>query len=100
MRRPATFAFLVAVTICANVACDAGPGSAESRRGATAGADDGHERTIRDSATRMLEEGRTIFRYDTFGDETFWGDTLHLHRAIAGEKLGGVGPGVSPPSSA
>ena len=24
------------------------------------------------------------------------GDTLQLHRAIAGEKLGGVGPGVSP----
>lgn len=41
-------------------------------------------------------EGRDIFRFDTFGDEVFWGDTLQLHRAIAGEALGGVGPGVSP----
>ena len=44
----------------------------------------------------MIEAGRQIFRYDTFGDEAFWGDTLKLHQAIAGQKLGGVGPGVSP----
>src|SRR5262245_29533189 len=29
-------------------------------------------------------------------DEAFWGDALRLHQAIAGEKQGGVGPGVSP----
>lgn len=51
---------------------------------------------IQDNAQRLLEEGRQIFRYDTFGDEVFWGDTLQLHRAIAGEANGGVGPGVSP----
>ncbi|MGH9338573.1 MAG: hypothetical protein ACRD1R_03050 [Acidobacteriota bacterium] len=45
---------------------------------------------------RMLEEGRMTFRFDTFGSEAFWGDALQLHRAIAGEKNGGVGPGVSP----
>jgi hypothetical protein len=44
----------------------------------------------------MIEAGRRIFRYDTFGDEAFWGDTIKLHQAIAGQKLGGVGPGVSP----
>jgi cytochrome c2 len=43
-----------------------------------------------------FEEGKRTFRFDTFGDETFWGDTLKLHRAIIGQKLGGVGPGVSP----
>jgi hypothetical protein len=47
-------------------------------------------------AMRMIKDGRQIFRYDTFGDEEFWGGALQLHRAIAGEKLGGVGPGVSP----
>jgi hypothetical protein len=51
---------------------------------------------IQQNATRMLEEGRTTFRSDTFGSEAFWGDALQLHKAIAGEKLGGVGPGVSP----
>lgn len=48
------------------------------------------------NAERMVEEGRTIFRSDTFGSEEFWGGTLGLHRALAGEKLGGIGPGVSP----
>jgi hypothetical protein len=44
----------------------------------------------------MLDQGRHTFRYDTFGDEAFWGGALNLQQAIAGEKLGGVGPGVSP----
>ncbi len=43
-----------------------------------------------------LQEGRETFRYDTFGDEAFWGDTLRLHEAIEGSALGGVGSGVSP----
>ena len=47
-------------------------------------------------AQRMLAEGRNIFRHDTFGSEAFWGDALELHKAIAGEKNGGIGPGVSP----
>jgi hypothetical protein len=51
---------------------------------------------IRENAQQMIEEGRRVFRFDTFGDEAFWGDILKLHQAIAGAKLGGVGPGVSP----
>src|SRR6202163_1877498 len=47
-------------------------------------------------AQTMLDEGRKTFRYETFGSEAFWGDTLQLHKAIAGEKNGGLGPGVSP----
>jgi hypothetical protein len=44
----------------------------------------------------LIAEGKQIFRFDTFGDEDFWGGQLRLHEAIAGDKLGGVGPGVSP----
>jgi hypothetical protein len=29
-------------------------------------------------------QGRRIFRYDTFGDESFWGGTLRLHEAVSG----------------
>jgi len=47
-------------------------------------------------AVRKMSKGRKTFRYDTFGDEAFWGDGLQLHLAISGEKLGGVGPGLSP----
>ena len=45
---------------------------------------------------RMLEEGKQIFRFDTFGSEDFWGGKLRLHEALAGEKLGGVGHGCQP----
>src|SRR5687767_4826495 len=45
--------------------------------------------TIENNVQVMFEEGRRIFRYDTFGDEVFWSETLGLHRAIAGENLGG-----------
>ena len=51
---------------------------------------------IRDNAKQMADEGKQTFRFATFGDESFWGDTLRLHEAIEGQKLGGVGPGVSP----
>jgi hypothetical protein len=47
-------------------------------------------------AVSMIQQGRQTFRFDTFGSEAFWGDRLQLHRAIAGEANGGVGPGVSP----
>jgi len=33
--------------------------------------------------TTMIEEGQQVFRYDTFGSEAFWGDTLRLHEAVA-----------------
>jgi hypothetical protein len=54
------------------------------------------DRQINKHAERMIEQGRQIFRFDTFGSEAFWGGTLRLHEAIAGTKNGGVGGGVSP----
>jgi mono/diheme cytochrome c family protein len=30
----------------------------------------------------LVDEGRTIFRFETFGDETFWTDTLLMHEVI------------------
>ncbi|RTE53860.1 hypothetical protein EHW67_07960 [Arenibacter aquaticus] len=44
----------------------------------------------------LVAEGKQIFRYDTFGDEAFWSDILHLDKAILGETNGGYGEGVSP----
>ncbi len=52
--------------------------------------------SIEGNALAKVTEGRRTFRYDTFGDQAFWGDNLKLHQAIAGANLGGVGPGVSP----
>jgi hypothetical protein len=51
------------------------------------------------NAVQLVTQGQRIFRFDTFGDQAFWGDTLKLHQAIEGSKLGGVGPGLSPKSA-
>src|SRR5215471_9765229 len=59
-------------------------------------ADESHANSAERNALREVAKGRHIFRYDTFGDQAFWGDALKLHQAIAGANLGGVGPGVSP----
>jgi len=59
----------------------------------------GFDVEVERSRMQMFADGKRIFRSDTFGDEAFWGGTLHLHQAIAGEKNGGVGAGVSPKSA-
>jgi len=51
---------------------------------------------IQSNASELFKKGQEIFRYDTFGSEAFWGDQLQLHKAILGDKLGGIGPGLSP----
>jgi hypothetical protein len=56
----------------------------------------GFDKIIEQNSRVLFDQGRSTFRYDTFGDEAYWGDTLHLHDAIKGENLGGVGSGVSP----
>jgi hypothetical protein len=56
----------------------------------------GFDLAISENASRMMDEGRDTFRYDTFGSEAFWGDALGLHQAIEGSSNGGVGGGVSP----
>ncbi len=48
------------------------------------------------STPDLISQGKQIFRFDTFGDQDFWGGQLQLHQAIEGAQFGGVGPGVSP----
>ena len=57
-----------------------------------------HDATA-ENAVDLVGQGRQIFRFDTFGDEQFWGDMLGLHKAIEGAAHGGVGPGLSPNSA-
>ena len=53
-----------------------------------------NDAAIRDYAAGMVRQGREIFRFDTFGDEAFWGGSLHLHQTIAGSCEWGVGAGT------
>jgi hypothetical protein len=43
----------------------------------------GFDDAISHNAQQMLAEGKQTFRFDTFGSEAFWGDTLKLHEAVA-----------------
>lgn len=72
--------------------------TAEASSGAQTaeGTNSDFDAAIRLNSQQMFDQGRKTFRFDTFGSEAYWGDTLKLHQAIEGEKLGGVGPGVSP----
>jgi mono/diheme cytochrome c family protein len=44
---------------------------------------EGFDGQIGVNAERMMAEGKQTFRFDTFGDEAFWGGQLRLHEAIA-----------------
>jgi hypothetical protein len=55
-----------------------------------------NDEMIEKYSREMIDQGRKVFRYDTFGSEKFWGDQLQLHKAIAGKQHGGVGNGLTP----
>jgi hypothetical protein len=84
-----------AVLLAAVAACDAAP-TLTSRAASPLPVQSAFDAQGASHAQAMLDEGKDTFRFDTFGSEAFWGDQLQLHRAIAGERNGGVGPGVSP----
>src|SRR5262249_18846612 len=45
---------------------------------------------------KLVSQGKQTFRFDTFGDQSFWGGTLQLNKTIEGAQHGGIGPGLSP----
>lgn len=88
------FALWMAVGFLA-VGCAHSPED-EARSPALAhGGGEGFEDMTRQNGGRLFSEGRETFRFDTFGDEDFWGTRLKLQQAIAGERQGGVGPGLT-----
>jgi hypothetical protein len=63
----------------------------DSERGFHPAIESGNSQAIQDNSRQLRKEGRRVFRFETFGDEAWWTDTLRLHEAIEGSKLGGVG---------
>ena len=72
--RSSTLALALAVTLAACTRDDAVPPVAPSSDDALA-AKGGQ-------SPAALADGKSIFRFDTFGDETFWTDTLRMHEVI------------------
>jgi hypothetical protein len=79
-----TFACAIALLACSQLV---------SARAQTTGRE--YDEAALKYADRLLEQGQEAFRFDTFGNESFWGGQLKLHRAIMGEQRGGVGRGLS-----
>ena len=52
--------------------------------------------SINNHANDMLEKGKAVFRFETFGDEVFWTDRLQLHKVLVDEEHGGTGNGLLP----
>src|SRR5688572_4719423 len=90
-----TIATLVAVAALAGATLSACAGE-EDEQGVKNATSEEEKDPVKLAADRMIDEGRATFRFDTFGDQAFWGDALQLHLAIKGEDNGGVGPGISP----
>src|SRR5437868_4486916 len=88
-------AFLIALGLLGGARLRAADQTKASQKASTQKLSE-NDRAINANGQKMVEEGRRIFRFDTFGSEAFWGDTLRLHEAIAGQENGGVGGGVSP----
>jgi hypothetical protein len=51
---------------------------------------------IEKNSKNLFEKGKAVFRFETFGDEVFWTDALQLQKAIADDKHGGTGKGITP----
>jgi mono/diheme cytochrome c family protein len=58
--------------------CVGNASGAESRAATATGGDTATD----DLSPAMIADGQKIFRFDTFGDEQFWTDTLHLNDVV------------------
>lgn len=86
---------VVAAAVCATAVCIAWLSNVHAQAAATIG-NRTFDQHVQANAQQTIDAGRKTFRFDTFGDEAFWGGQLQLQRAIVGAGLGGEGPGISP----
>jgi mono/diheme cytochrome c family protein len=73
----------LAVVVLASASCDDRPAGPDTESRAQP-----HAQRL---DPRLVAEGREIFRFDTFGDEQYWTDTLRMHEVIQG----GVSPAAA-----
>ncbi len=70
--------FVIACAVAGGTGCaDRRPATDQAREAAS-----GTTPAPDASSPQLLSEGRDIFRFDTFGNEAFWSDTLRIHEVI------------------
>jgi hypothetical protein len=80
---------------CVFVQCKTTKTEARTRDDMSGDPDDFND-AIEKNSKELFEKGKAVFRFETFGDEAFWTDALELQKAIADEKHGGIGKGITP----
>jgi hypothetical protein len=75
--------FLIVVTIAYSLKGEETARTDSSEKQAKKGKLSRFDHQIFRNSAEMMLHGRRTFRFDTFGSEEFWGDTLQLHEAIA-----------------
>jgi hypothetical protein len=88
---------LIFVVVAANVLIQCKTTKVDKRNEADLSGDpDDFNDAIEHNMKELFDKGKAVFRFETFGDETFWTDQLEIQKAIADEKHGGTGKGLSP----
>jgi len=86
---------ILLIVISQFIQCKSTKSNTRSEQDMTGDPDDFND-AIEKNAEELFQKGKAVFRFETFGDEVFWTDKLQLHKAIADEKHGGIGKGLSP----
>jgi mono/diheme cytochrome c family protein len=73
-RRSASILLALVICACSSETRNSSNGDSKVPTGSGAATDDMSQQTI--------SQGREVFRFDTFGNEAFWSDTLRMHEVI------------------
>jgi hypothetical protein len=76
--RIASLAFVVSTAGATLTGCGTTETATEGARPATTAA----EGTSDSASAALVSEGQQVFRFETFGDEQLWTDTLRLHEVV------------------
>ena len=68
----------------------------KNQKNANASQSNNEKKEVSDNQQSFANNGKQIFRFDTYNDEDFWSGLLHIDKAIEGVNNGGFGTGVSP----
>jgi hypothetical protein len=90
-----TNAALWALMACSVVSCRAISTSGTPQNEAVDAYEGDFGDEINEYSQALIDDGREVFRRNTFGSEDFFGGELRLHEAINGEERGGVGAGLT-----
>jgi hypothetical protein len=96
MKKSTVLAIIALVVVSMNILVQCSTQPRLRAKADKSGDPDDFNESIRESADDLMDKGKAVFRFETFGDEVFWTDKLQLHKVLVDEKHGGIGDGITP----